>query len=119
MEEWFAEHRDNCINYILRSVLPVEYCYDGIKHTFSRVETDGSIRLTCTFWYLSGSQPTNTALRFTAKVEGDDIRYRYSLVPATDFPIHKELRDSPDQLMEVLNRNYRWTKWTTGLLRDH
>lgn len=120
MEKMFAEHRDNCINYILRSVLPVEYCYDGIKHTFSRVETDNSVQLTCVFWYLKDDgRSLNTALRFAAKVEGDDIEYRFSLVPAREFPLHKELRSDPERLMGVLVQNYRWTKWTTGFLRNH
>ena len=116
MESWFAERSDNYLDYILRSVLPPEYCYDGIKYNFSRVESAESIDLVCVIWYLQDGHSLNTALRFSAKVEGHDVRFRYSLVPATDFPLHKELLAEPDRLMEIIQQSYRWTPWNSGVL---
>ena len=118
MSDWFAEHPAYCINYILRTALPVEYCFDGLKHTFSRVERNDSIQLTCTFWYLTGDgRSTSAALRFRAEVVDEEISFRYTVIPASGFPEYDGTNMDPEELMDHVVSNHRWPKWTDGVIR--
>lgn len=114
MLERFAQHPDNCINYILRTALPVEYCYDGLKHTFSRIEESDSSQLICTFWYLSDGESSSAALRFSAESVQGEIHYRYTIIPATGFPTFDNMDKESQRFLAHLVSNHKWPKWTAG-----
>ena len=116
--EWFAEHPDYYINYILRTALPVDFNFDGIKHTYFRLEESDSLQLTCTFWYLtSEGESTSAALRFFAEVEGPEIKYRYSIIPASGFPRYDKTGMDPEEVMNHIVSNHKWPNWTAGVIR--
>ncbi len=118
MADWFAQHPNYCINYILRTALSVAYCFDGLKHTFLRVEQSDSIQLMCTFWYLtSDGESTSGALRFSGEVVDEEIQFRYSVIPASGFPEYDGTNMDPEMLMDHIVLNHRWPKWTDGVIR--
>lgn len=117
MLDWFAEKSDNCINYILRTALPVEYCYDGLRYTFSRMEDSQELRITCTFWYLTeGGRSLCAALRFYAEAINGQIRYRYSVVPESAYLTYDKMWAELFLLEGGDPSSFEWPEWTHGVI---
>lgn len=117
MLDRFAEKPDNCINYILRTALPAEYCYDGLRYTFSRTDNNQEFQITCTFWYLvSGGQSLCAALRFDAEATNGQIRYRFSVVPESAYRTYDKMWAELYLLEGGDPSRFEWPEWIHGII---
>lgn len=117
ISERFAVHPDSYINYILYSALPPPYSFDGIRHTFSRDEENQTLKLVCTFWYLAnGGKSHSAALRFEAEAINDQIRYRYSVVPESEFQSYNKLWSEIYLLNGGNPSRTEWPEWALGTI---
>ena len=78
---WLDSDPDLLLKWLLLTALPTDFCFDGLRHVFERVEDCDSINLVCTIWYLRRHQNPGAALQFSARHLDSTVRYEYSVVP--------------------------------------
>ena len=109
---WFEERQDNYLNYILRTAIPPQYTYDGVKTYFVRKESENTLEIICIFWYLENARCLLTALKFNAFVENGEIKFNYSILPKS---IYDELLQN-DLSLESVNK-CEWPAFSTGSIK--
>ena len=83
--------RDIVFDWLLRTALPPEFCFDGIDYVFSLEESESSIEMLCTFWYLTDGASLRTALKASFWLDGDVVRYTVSIGPTREFSSYDKM----------------------------
>lgn len=84
----FIKDGDNWLNYLLRSALPSEYTFDGIKEVCLREESKNHLELVAIFWFLTDrGRCLTSAFKFMANCIDDNIEYEYSIIPHERFSL--------------------------------
>lgn len=73
------------LNYLLRTVIPSDFTFDGLKTEYLREEDGENIEVIAVFWYLDSGRCLTTAMKFTASVFDSTIECTYSIMPKEIF----------------------------------
>jgi len=107
---------DSLMQYLLRSVVPPEYCFYGVQSTIYRIETAEEIKFSCTFWYLSDGSADTAGLYLVATVVDNRIEYSISIQSVTKSYSESKLWKEIYLFTHGYREHFSWEYKSRGVL---